>query len=47
MPPVGPDDHVRGEGREAILYLELACPHCLAKWAQLVELPILLVFRHF
>jgi protein-disulfide isomerase len=47
VPPVGPDDHVRGEGREAILYLDLACPHCAATWAQLVELPIRLVFRHF
>ena len=26
VPPVGPDDHVRGEGPEAIVYLDLACP---------------------
>jgi len=38
---------VRGEGREAILYLDLACPHCAATWAQLAGLPVRLVFRHF
>jgi protein-disulfide isomerase len=47
VPPVAPDDHVRGEGREAIVYLDLACPHCAATWAQLAGLPIRLVFRHF
>ncbi len=38
---------MRGEGREAILYLDLACPHCAATWAQLAGLPVRLVFRHF
>lgn len=47
VPPVGPGDHVRGEGREVILYLDLACPHCAATWAQLSGLPFRLVFRHF
>ena len=47
MPPVGPDDHVRGEGREVIAYLDLACPHCAATWARLDGLALRLVFRHF
>jgi protein-disulfide isomerase len=47
VPPVGPEDHVRGEGAEAILYLDLACPHCAATWAALRELPLRLCFRHF
>jgi protein-disulfide isomerase len=38
---------VRGEGREAVVYLDLACPHCAATWARLGEQPLRLVFRHF
>jgi protein-disulfide isomerase len=40
-------DHVRGDGREVIAYLDLACPHCAATWLQLGGLPLRLVFRHF
>jgi protein-disulfide isomerase len=47
VPPVGPADHVRGEGPELIVYLDLACPHCAATWAQLEGLPLRVVFRHF
>jgi protein-disulfide isomerase len=47
LPPIGPDDHVRGEGPEAILYLDLGCPHCAATWVRVRELPLRLVFRHF
>jgi protein-disulfide isomerase len=46
-PPVGPGDHARGQGREVILYLDLACPHCAAAWARIRELPLRLVLRHF
>jgi protein-disulfide isomerase len=46
-PPVGPGDHVRGEGREVVLYLDLACPHCAAAWVRFRELPLRLVVRHF
>ena len=29
VPPIGPDDHVRGEGEEGlIVYADLGCPHC-------------------
>jgi len=48
VPPVGPDDHVRGEGEEgAIVYADLGCPHCAAAWGRLREGPGRLVFRHF
>ena len=47
MPPLGRADHVRGEGPEAIVYLDLACPHCAATWVKIAELPLRLVFRHF
>ncbi len=47
VPPVGEDDHVRGEGSELILYADLACPHCAAAWRNLIELPVRICFRHF
>jgi protein-disulfide isomerase len=47
VPPPGPEDHVRGEGRVAIVYLDLACPHCAATWTRISGLPLRLVFRHF
>jgi protein-disulfide isomerase len=47
VPPVAPDDHVRGEGPEAILYLDLACPHCAVTWVRVSSLTLRLVFRHF
>lgn len=48
IPPVGPDDHVRGEGEEGIVvYADLGCPRCAAGWQRLREHPGRLVFRHF
>jgi protein-disulfide isomerase len=47
VPAAGPDDHVRGEGPEAILYVDLACPRCAAEWALVRDLPLRLVLRHF
>ena len=38
---------MRGEGRELIIYLDLACPHCAASWIRMKEVPLLLVLRHF
>jgi protein-disulfide isomerase len=32
---------------EAILYLDLGCPHCAVTWARIGELDLRLVFRHF
>jgi protein-disulfide isomerase len=47
VPPIGPDDHVAGEGVEAIVYADLGCPHCAAVWGRIRELPLRLCFRHF
>ena len=47
VPPIDPDDHLRGSGPEAIIYLDLACPHCAAAWQQIRELPLRLCCRHF
>lgn len=47
IPPVGPDDHVVGEGEGVVVYADLGCPHCAVEWPQLRELPGRLVFRHF
>ncbi|HEY8002145.1 MAG TPA: DsbA family protein [Solirubrobacterales bacterium] len=47
MPPVGPGDHVRGEGAEVIVYLDLGCPHCAAAWATISTLDLRLCVRHF
>lgn len=45
--PVGPEDHVRGEGAETIVYADLCCPHCAAVWPRLAALDAKLAFRHF
>jgi protein-disulfide isomerase len=47
IPPIGPDDHVRGEGEGLIVYADLGCPHCAGAWMQLAEAPRRLAFRHF
>jgi protein-disulfide isomerase len=47
IPPVTSEDHARGEGRELIAYLDLACPHCAATWARIEGSAVRLVFRHF
>jgi protein-disulfide isomerase len=47
VPAVGPDDHVRGDGPEATVYLDLACPHCAVTWARIAGLPLRVAFRHF
>ncbi|HEV2857501.1 MAG TPA: hypothetical protein VGW80_03755 [Solirubrobacterales bacterium] len=48
IPPVGPDDHVRGEGEEgSVVYADLGCARCAAEWQRLREQPGRLVFRHF
>ena len=48
IPPIGPDDHVRGEGEGGlIVYADLGCPHCAGVWQGLRERSARLVFRHF
>lgn len=46
-PPIAADEHVRGAGPEAILYLDLGCPHCAATWIAARELRLRLCVRHF
>ena len=38
---------MRGEGPEAIVYLDLACPHCAAAWLAIEPLALRLCVRHF
>jgi protein-disulfide isomerase len=47
VPPVGAGEHVRGDGPEATLYFDLACPHCAAAWVKIGGLPLRLCWRHF
>ena len=47
LPPIGAEDHVTGDGAEAIVYADFGCPYCAATWARLRELPLRLCFRHF
>jgi protein-disulfide isomerase len=47
VPPVGAEDHVRGEGRGLIVYADLGCPHCAAAWADLAAGLESIAFRHF
>jgi protein-disulfide isomerase len=46
-PPIDADDHVTGEGPEAIVYADLGCPYCAASWERIRALPLRLCFRHF
>jgi protein-disulfide isomerase len=47
VPPIGGDDHVTGDGVEAIVYADFGCPYCAAGWARIRELQLRLCFRHF
>ena len=47
MPPVGPSDHVRGDGALAIVYADLGCPACATAWARLDAMELRLCWRHF
>jgi protein-disulfide isomerase len=47
VPPIGADDHVRGEGEALIVYADLGCPHCAAAWVEICGRPRALAFRHF
>jgi protein-disulfide isomerase len=47
VPPVEADDHVAGDGPEAIVYADFGCPYCASSWARIRELPLRLCFRHF
>jgi protein-disulfide isomerase len=47
IPPLGSDDHVRGEGRSLIVYADLGCPRCAAAWVEISARPAAVAFRHF
>lgn len=47
VPPVGDEDHVRGEGALTIVYADLGCPHCAAEWPRIVAAGGRIAFRHF
>ena len=47
IPPLGPEDHVRGAGETIIVYADLGCPHCAAAWLQITARPARIAFRHF
>ncbi len=47
VPPIGPDDHVSGDGREVVVYMDLACPGCAASWSDVRKRDWRLCFRHF
>lgn len=47
VPPIGPEDHVRGEGEGPIVYADLGCPRCAAVWAEIAARPGSVAFRHF
>ncbi len=47
VPPVGPEDHARGEGENLIVYADLGCPRCAAAWAEIVSRRRRIVLRHF
>ena len=46
-PPLGEDDHVRGEGPLVVEYADLECPYCAKANLLLGDLPVRRVFRHF
>jgi protein-disulfide isomerase len=47
-PPIGPDDHVRGEGDVVVVeYGDYECPYCARADMMLAGLPVTRVFRHF
>lgn len=47
IPPLGPDDHVRGEGETIVVYADLGCPHCASVWLEIGARPARIAFRHF
>ncbi len=47
VPPLGSEDHVRGEGEGTVVYADLGCPRCAAAWAEIAARPGSIAFRHF
>jgi protein-disulfide isomerase len=47
VPPLGPDDHVRGAGETLIVYADLGCPRCASAWLEIAARPARIALRHF
>jgi protein-disulfide isomerase len=47
VPPIGDEDHVRGEGEGVLVYADLGCPHCAGAWAGIAAQAGRVAFRHF
>jgi protein-disulfide isomerase len=47
IPPLGPDDHVRGAGETFIVYADLGCPRCASAWLEIAARPARIALRHF
>jgi protein-disulfide isomerase len=47
IPPLGPADHVRGEGEAIVVYADLGCARCAAAWGEIGSRPQAIAFRHF
>jgi protein-disulfide isomerase len=47
VPPIGADDHVRGEGEPLLVYADLCCAGCAASWPEIAGRRAAVVFRHF
>jgi protein-disulfide isomerase len=48
VPPLAPDDHVRGNGTETVIaYMDFTCPRCAVEYQRLKDTPIQVVLRHF
>ncbi len=48
VPPVGPDDHVRGpaDAPLVVVYADFTCPRCAVAWERLKDAPVRVCFRH-
>ena len=38
---------MRGKGETTIVYADLGCPHCAARWGEIAAQPGRVAFRHF
>jgi len=49
VPPLQPDDHVRGPERGPLVFFygDFACPRCAVAHLRLADVPVRRVFRHF
>src|SRR3954470_19175110 len=50
VPPIRPDDHVRGDGDDpelVVMYADFSCPRCAVAAIALKDAGSSVVFRHF